>query len=82
MPEHVNLLEKGELMAADEVRLRDQVGRVDRLRPKAQMGDGARARFLGIVDEVALGIVLGGGGVIKEKKIVGADSSTRNQTVE
>ena len=43
-------------MAADKARLLDKPGGVDGLGAKAQVGDGARARLLGVVDEVALGV--------------------------
>ncbi len=74
-PEHVDLLEEMELMTADEVGVRDQVGGADRLRPEAQVGDRARARLLGIVDEVALGVE---GRVVADdldRVLVGADGA-------
>ena len=52
--QHVLPLEELELMAADEIRFLDQVGRADRLRPEAEMRDGLGAGFVGIVDEIAL----------------------------
>lgn len=44
------------LVAADKARLLDKPGGVDGLGAKAQVGDGTRARLLGVVDEVALGV--------------------------
>src|SRR5262249_59332457 len=52
--EHLGTLEQAELMAADEARLRDEIGGPDRLRPEAQVRDRLRAGLLGVVDEVAL----------------------------
>ncbi len=43
-------------MAADKARLLDEPGGVYGLGAKTQVGDGARARLLGVVDEVALGV--------------------------
>ncbi len=47
------------LVAADEVCLLHQVGRLQRPRSHPQVGDGEAARLLGVVDEVALGVELG-----------------------
>ena len=52
--EHVDPVEQPELVAADEARLLDEVGRADRLWPEAQVRDGLRAGLLRVVDEVAL----------------------------
>ena len=52
--EHLGSLEDPALVAADEARLRDEVGRLDRLRAEAQVRDRLRARLLRVVDEVAL----------------------------
>ena len=54
--EHVDPLEEAELVAGHEVGVVDQVGRVDRPRAEAEVRDGDRARLLGVVDEVALGV--------------------------
>lgn len=43
------------LVAADEVRLVHQVGRLQRPLADPQVGDGEAARLLGVVDEVAPG---------------------------
>ncbi len=59
--EHLELLEEVELVAGHEVGLVgfDQVGGVDRLGAEAQVGGGDRAGLLRVVDEVALGEVIG-----------------------
>jgi len=44
------------LMAADEARLADQVGGLDRGRPEPQVRDRLRPRLLRVVDEVGLGV--------------------------
>src|SRR5579884_3524390 len=58
--EHIKTFEQRELVAGDELGLvlSYQVGSVDGLWPKAQMGNGHRTRFFGVVDEVALCIIL------------------------
>src|ERR1019366_2389077 len=45
--------------AGDEVGGGGQVGGADRLRAEAEVGDGHRARLLGVVDEVALDVSAG-----------------------
>ena len=57
--EDIVLLEEHELMAADEARAPDEIGRTEVARPEAQERDRDGARLLGIVDEVALRVVLG-----------------------
>ena len=52
--EDVDLLEEAEVVAADEPRLADEVGRADRVRPEPQVGDRLPARLLRVVDEVRL----------------------------
>src|SRR5215469_17847042 len=56
--EHVVTLKKNPLMARDEIRLGDQVARMNRLWPKAEMGNGHRARFFGVIHEITLGMVI------------------------
>ena len=56
--EHVVALEEAELVAGHEVRLLDEVGGADGAGAEAQVGDRDGARLLGVVDEVALGVVL------------------------
>ena len=54
MLEHVDLVHELELVAGDEAGAVHQVRRPDRLLARAQVGDRDRARFLRVVDEVAL----------------------------
>ncbi|MNF65088.1 hypothetical protein D3C84_468390 [compost metagenome] len=54
--QQIDRFDKAPLVAADKARLLDKPGRIDGLGAKAQVGDGARARLLGVVDEVALGV--------------------------
>ncbi len=58
--EHVVLLEEAELMAGQEVGfvLRYQVGRLDGLRSKPEVRNCHRTRFLGVILEVTLGVVV------------------------
>ncbi len=48
-------------MAGDKIGLPapNQIGSVNSAWPEAQVGDGDRPRFLGVIDEVALGIIVG-----------------------
>ena len=57
--EDVDRVEQAELVAGDEPRPLDEVGRADRSWPEAQVRDGRRARLLRVVDEVALGVQAG-----------------------
>ena len=45
--------------ASDKIGLADQIGRPDGTGTKPEVRNGDRARLLGIVDEVALGVVVG-----------------------
>ena len=56
--EHVELVEEGELVAADEPCLLHQITGARRPRAEAQVRDGHRPRLLRVVDEVALGVVV------------------------
>ena len=59
--EHIEPLEEGELVAGDEIGVvvADQVRRMDGLGTKAQVRNGHGAGFLRVVDEVALGEIVG-----------------------
>ena len=52
--EHVEAFQELELVAGDEPGLRDEIGRSDPARARAQVRHGHRAGLLGVVDEVAL----------------------------
>ena len=71
-----------ELVAADETRRGDQIGRADRARPKAQVRDRLRAGFVRIIDEIALGIAVRVFGEDLDAVFVGADRAVRAQPVE
>ena len=70
------------LMTGDEARRSDQVRRVDRFRTEAEMGDRLRTRFVGIVDEVSLGVE---SNILRDDLdavLVGANGSVGAQAVE
>ncbi len=69
-------------MAGQEVGLVDQVGAADRLRAEAQVRDGHRAGLLRVVDEVALGVVVGRLADDLDRVLVGADRAVGAQAVE
>ncbi len=80
--EHVELLEEDEGVAGHEVRRGDEVGGADGLGPEAQVGDRDGAGLLGVVDEVALGVV---GRVLADDLdgvLVGAHGAVRAEAVE
>ena len=54
--EGVDAFEQIELMNGNEVCLADEVGRLDGAWRDPDVGHGARARLLGVVDEIALGV--------------------------
>ena len=57
--QHVVALQENPLVAGDEVRLRNQVAGVNRLRSEAQVRDRHRAGFLRIVNKISLPVVVG-----------------------
>ena len=57
--QHIIALEETKLMDGNQVRFVNEIGAVDRVRPKTQMRNGERARLFGIIDKVALGIIVG-----------------------
>ncbi|MBV6467451.1 MAG: hypothetical protein PGMFKBFP_02812 [Anaerolineales bacterium] len=80
--QHVHALEEGELVTGHEVGLIefDQIRRADGLRPEAQVRDRHRAGLLGVVVEVALGVVVGlfaddlDGVLVRAHRPVGAEA--------
>ena len=80
--EHVDPFQELELMAGDEPGLRDQIGRPDRTRARAQVGDRRRARLLGVVDEVALHVQIGLFPDDLDRVLVGADGAVGAEAVE
>ena len=75
-------VEETELVASDEIRRSDQVRRADRPRPEAQVRDRLRARFVRVVDEIALGIEPRVLGDDLDAVLVGADRAIGAQAVE
>ena len=69
-------------MAGDEIGLRNQIAGVNRLRTEAQMRNRHRARFLGVVNEVALRVVVGVLADDLDGILVGAHRAVRAQAVE
>ena len=80
--QHVVLFQEDEVVAGDEFGVADQIGRLDRMRAEAQMADGHRARLLRIIDEVALGIQVGGFGDDLDGVLVGAHGAVGAQAEE
>ena len=80
--EHVGPVEQVELVATDEARLLNEIGRPDRLRPEAQVGDGLRTGLLRVVDEVALRVQTLLGPQDLDRVLVRTDRSVRAQAEE
>ena len=80
--EHVILLKEGEVVARHEVGLGAEVGAVDGVGPEAQVGDGEAARLLGVIDEVALRVVVGVRADDLDAVLVRANGAVGAQTVE
>ncbi len=82
--EYIETLQEGELVACDKAGLTgaNQIGRVDGIRPEAQVRDGDRPRFLGVVDEVALCIVAGLLADNLDRILVGSHRAIRAQPPE
>ncbi len=69
-------------MTGDEVGVVDQVRGVDRLFAEAEVRDGDGAGFLGVIDEVGLGKVLGGLADDLDGVLVGADGAVGTEAEE
>ena len=80
--EHVDFVEKPELVAANDIGRSHEVGGADGIRPEAQMRLGLRTRFLRVVDEVALGVQPFFGPQDLDRVLVRADRSVRTQPEE
>ena len=79
--EHLCPFEQPELVAADEARLLDEVGRPDRLWPEAHVRDRLRAGLLRVVDEVALRVQALGAQDL-DRVLVRPDRAVRAQAEE
>src|SRR5713226_6350703 len=80
--EHVIALEENPLMAGHEVGFGNQVAGADRLRSKPQVRDGHGARLFGVIDEVALRVVVGTLAYDLDGVLVRANGAISTQTVE
>ena len=80
--QHVDAIEKGRLVAGDEVGRLDQVGRMDRPLAEAQVRDRLRAGLVRVVDEVALRVQRRIFGDDLHAVLVGADRAVGAQAVE
>ena len=80
--EHRHPLKQVELVTGDEVGIVDEVRRLDRVRPEAQMRDGHRAGLLGVVDEVALRPHVGVLADDLDARLVRANGAVAAQAVE
>ena len=81
-PQQVQAFEEMELVAADKIGRADEIGRADRPGSEAQMRDRLRARFVRIVDEIALRVECGIFGDDFDAVLVGADRAVGTQAVE
>ena len=80
--EHVDALQKRELVAGDEAGFLDQIRALDRLRSEAQVRDGDRTGLLRVVDEVALGVEVGLGADDLHRALRRANGAVRAEPVE
>ena len=80
--EHVVLFKEGVLVAGDEVSLRDQVSARDGVLAETEVRSGQAAGLLGVVDEVALGVVVGVVADDLNGVLVGADRAVGTEAVE
>ena len=80
--EDVHMFEEIELMAGDEPRLADQIGRPDGVGADPEMRDRHRSRFLGIVDEIALGVEIRVLSQNLDRVLVGSDRAVGTETEE
>ena len=80
--EHIVTLKEDELMNGHEVGLVDLVGGLNRAGTKAKVGNRASARLLGVIDEMALGIVRCFLADDLDRVFVGSDRTICTQTPE
>ena len=81
-PQHVLPLQKARTGGRRRSWPSDQIGRVDRPRPEAQMRDRLRAGFVRVVDEIALRVEPGILGDDLDAVLVGADRAVGAKAVE
>ena len=75
-------LEEARLVASNEARLGDQIGSLDRIRPETEVRNSLGARFVRIVNEIALGVAPGILGDDFHAVLVGPDRSVGAEAVE
>ena len=82
--EDIEALQERELVAGDKVGLTvtDQVGRMNGMRPEAQMRDRHRTRLFRVIDKVALRIVVGLFANDLDRVLVRAHGAVRAQAPE
>jgi hypothetical protein len=80
--QHVHLLEEALGVAGHEGSMLDQVGRADRVGPEAQVRNGETTGLLGVVEEVALGVVVGLFADDLDRVLVGAHGAVGTHAVE
>jgi hypothetical protein len=79
---NVHAFEKRELVAGDEIRLADQIRRANGMGAEPKMGHGARTRFLRVVNEIALRVIVGALPDNLDGILVGSHGAVRAETVE
>ena len=80
--DHIISLEKHGLMARDEIGAGHQIRGTDRLRPEAQVGNRHRAGFLGVINEVALRVIIRAFADDLDGILICADRAVRAQAVK
>jgi len=80
--QHLDALQEDPLVAGDEVGRLDQVGQADRLGPETQVRRRNGAGLLGIVEEIALGVVVGLLTDDTDRVVVGAHCAVRAQPIK
>ena len=80
--QHVGALDQLGLVAADEAGVQYEIGGVDRAGSEAQVGNRLGAGFLGVVDEVALGVQAAVRAEDLDGVLVRADRAVRAEAVE
>ena len=81
-PQDILSLEEACLVASDEACLSNQIGSLDRIRPETEVRNGLGARFVRIVNEIALGVAPGILGDDFHAVLVGPDRSVSAEAVE
>ncbi len=80
--QHIQALQKIELMAGHETGARNQIAGADRPGAEAEMRNGHRARFFRVVNEITLRVIIGIFADNLDGILIGADGAVRAQAVE